>query len=52
VHDALKDMGISVFWGMATSAVAACVLAVCQLQTLAKFGMFFLLTIVFSYLWS
>ena len=51
-HDALRDLGISVFWGMLTSAVAGAVLASCSLQPLAKFGIFFLLTILFAYLWS
>jgi len=31
-HDALRDMGISVFWGMATSFIASLVLSICQLQ--------------------
>jgi len=51
-HDALRDMGISVFWGMLTSFVAALALASCQLQFLSKFGYFFLLTITFAYLWA
>mmetsp|Transcript_29798 Transcript_29798/g.81434 ORF Transcript_29798/g.81434 Transcript_29798/m.81434 type:complete len:1140 (-) Transcript_29798:313-3732(-) len=51
-HTALQEMGISVFWGMATSFVASLVLATCQLQILAKFGLFFMLTIIFAYFWS
>merc|ERR1719387_1247825 len=51
-HDALRDLGISVFWGMLTSVIAAGVLASLQLQFMSKFGTFFLLTIVWSYLWS
>jgi len=51
-HDALRDMGISVFWGMLTSFIAAVVLASLQLQFFSKFGIFFLLTIVYAYLWS
>merc|ERR1711871_1892824 len=43
VHDALRDLGISVFWGMLTSLCAASALASCQLQNLAKFGIFFAL---------
>jgi hypothetical protein len=31
-HAALQEMGISVFWGMATSFIASLVLATCQLQ--------------------
>ena len=52
VHDALRDMGISVFWGMLTSMFAAGVLATCQIQFLYKFGMFFMMTILYAYLWS
>ena len=51
-HDALRDMGISVFWGMATSFVAALALSLCQLQFLSKFGSFFLLTVSFAFVWS
>jgi len=52
VHDALRDLGISVFWGMLTSIISAGVLASLQLQFFAKFGLFFFLTIIWSYLWS
>ena len=52
VHDALRDMGISVFWGMLTSMFAAAALASCQIQFLSKFGIFFMLTISYAYLWS
>jgi len=52
VHDALRSLGISVFWGMLTSLVAAFVLSTLQLQFFSKFGVFFLYTIVCSYLWS
>lgn len=52
VHDALRDLGISVFWGMLTSIFAASALASCQIQSLAKFGVFFALTISYAYLWS
>jgi hypothetical protein len=52
VHDALRDLGISVFWGMLTSLCAASALASCQLQNLSKFGIFFALTISYAYLWS
>eukprot|EP00965_Chrysotila_dentata_P186217 6148962-Pleurochrysis_carterae.AAC.1 len=31
-HDALKELGISVFWGMLTSSISAAVLASLQLQ--------------------
>ena len=52
VHDALAALGISVFWGMLTSLFAAGVLSTLQLQFFSKFGTFFLLTILFSYLWA
>merc|ERR1719453_476454 len=51
-HDALTDLGISVFWGMLTSVVSAGVLSSLQLQFFSKFGLFFLLTIVCAYLWA
>ena len=51
-HDALKTLGVSVFWGMLTSAVSGAVLASCTMQFLAKFGTFFLLTILWAYLWA
>ena len=51
-HDALRDMGISVFWGMATSFGAALALSLCQLQFLSKFGSFILLTVSFAFVWS
>ena len=51
-HDALRDLGISVFWGMLTSVISAGVLSTLQLQFFSKFGTFFLLTIVWAYLWS
>lgn len=52
VHDALRALGISVFWGMLTSVIAAGVLSTLQLQFFAKFGTFFLLTIAWSYAWA
>ena len=52
VHDACRDLGISVFWGMLTSLVAAYVLSMLQLQFFSKFGSFFFLTILWAYLWS
>jgi len=52
VHDALRDMGISVFWGMLTSFIAAVVLSSLQLQFFSKFGIFFLLTIIYAYFWA
>lgn len=52
VHDALRDLGISVFWGMLTSVIAALTLSTLQLQFFSKFGIFFLYTIVCSYLWA
>ena len=51
-HDAIRDLGISVFWGMLTSIFAAVTLATCQIQSLSKFGVFFALTISYAYLWS
>jgi len=51
-HDALRDLGISVFWGMLTSVVSAIVLANLQLQFFSKFGTFFLLTIIWAYVWA
>jgi len=52
VHDALRDLGISVFWGMLTSLIAAGILVSCSLQFLHKFGVCFALTISYAYLWS
>merc|ERR1719453_2854357 len=52
VHDSLRDLGISVFWGMLTSLLAAVALATCSIQSLSKFGTFFALTISYAYLWS
>merc|ERR1719453_2833377 len=52
VHDSLRDLGISVFWGMLTSLLAAVTLATCSIQSLSKFGTFFALTISYAYLWS
>jgi len=52
VHDALRALGISVFWGMLTSLISGYVLSTLQLQFFAKFGTFFLLTIVWAYLWA
>ena len=51
-HDALRALGISVFWGMLTSVISAATLATLQLQFFSKFGVFFLLTIVWAYLWA
>ena len=53
-HDALKSLGVSVFWGMLTSprpSAAPC-LRRARLQFLAKFGTFFRLTILWAYLWA
>ena len=44
--------GTSVFWGMLTSVISAGVLSSLQLQFFSKFGLFFLLTIVWAYLWA
>jgi len=52
VHDGVRALGISVFWGMATSAIACVSLTLCQIQFFFKFGLFFLLTILWAYLWS
>jgi len=52
VHDAVRDLGISVFWGMLTSLFAAVTLATCSIQSLSKFGVFFALTISYAYLWA
>jgi len=52
VHDALRDLGISVFWGMLTSLISAGVLSTLQLQFFAKFGAFFFATIIWAYLWA
>ena len=52
VHDSLRELGISVFWGMLTSVVAAFMLTRLQLQFFVKFGGFFLWTIVWAYLWA
>jgi len=51
-HDALRSLGISVFWGMLTSVISAVVLATLQLQFFSKFGLFFFLTILYAYLWA
>jgi len=51
-HEALRSLGISVFWGMLTSVISAVVLATLQLQFFSKFGFFFFLTILYSYLWA
>jgi len=52
VGDALADLGISVFWGMTTSAAASIGLVLCLVQFFARFGLFLLLTIVYAYLWA
>jgi len=52
VKDALRDLGVSVFWGMTTSVIASISLAMCYIQFFYKFGLFFLLTIVWAYLWA
>jgi len=52
VHDALRTLGISVFWGMVTSVIAAYTLSTLQLQFFSKFGTFFLFTIFWAYLWA
>jgi len=51
-HFALRELGISVFWGMLTSVISAVVLSSLQLQFFAKFGLFFLLTIAWAYAWA
>jgi len=52
VADALADLGISVFWGMATSLFASIGLVLCLLQFFARFGTFLLMTILFAYFWA
>merc|ERR1719231_1504607 len=52
VADALSDLGISVFWGMATSAAASIGLVLCLIQIFSRFGTFLLLTIAYAYVWA
>lgn len=52
VADALGELGISVFWGMATSFFASIGLIMCLLQFFSRFGTFLMLTIVFAYFWA
>merc|ERR1711907_548226 len=52
VKNALQSIGISVLYGMLTSASAAFALLLCQLQFFAKFGVFLLLTVSISWLWA
>merc|ERR1711959_348442 len=52
VKNALQSIGISVLYGMLTSASAAIALLLCQLQFFAKFGVFLLLTVSGSWVWA
>eukprot|EP01065_Artemidia_motanka_P029383 TRINITY_DN354_c0_g1_i5.p1 TRINITY_DN354_c0_g1~~TRINITY_DN354_c0_g1_i5.p1 ORF type:complete len:1381 (+),score=421.40 TRINITY_DN354_c0_g1_i5:88-4230(+) len=47
-----QGMGTTVLGGAATSAGASVMLVACWMQFFFKFGVFFLLTIGFSYLWA
>jgi len=51
-REGLKTIGASVFWGMATSVGACIALSLCRLQFFTKFGIFFMLTVLWSYLWG
>eukprot|EP01062_Namystynia_karyoxenos_P079059 TRINITY_DN8268_c0_g1_i1.p1 TRINITY_DN8268_c0_g1~~TRINITY_DN8268_c0_g1_i1.p1 ORF type:complete len:1375 (+),score=357.87 TRINITY_DN8268_c0_g1_i1:276-4127(+) len=50
--ETVQGMGATVLGGMATSAGASIMLVACWLQFFYKFGIFFLLTILFSWLWA
>eukprot|EP01060_Flectonema_neradi_P010170 TRINITY_DN172_c0_g1_i2.p1 TRINITY_DN172_c0_g1~~TRINITY_DN172_c0_g1_i2.p1 ORF type:complete len:1358 (+),score=262.71 TRINITY_DN172_c0_g1_i2:410-4075(+) len=52
VHEVVADMGPTVLGGAATSIGASLVLVCTWIQFFYKFGIIFLLTILFSYLWS
>jgi len=52
VQSALDEIGISVFFGMITSASAAVALMACQIQFFHKFGVFLLLTVSLSWIWA
>jgi len=52
VQSALDVIGISVFFGMLTSASAAFALMACQIQFFHKFGVFLLMTVSISWLWA
>eukprot|EP01065_Artemidia_motanka_P049049 TRINITY_DN8046_c1_g1_i1.p1 TRINITY_DN8046_c1_g1~~TRINITY_DN8046_c1_g1_i1.p1 ORF type:complete len:1296 (+),score=424.03 TRINITY_DN8046_c1_g1_i1:63-3890(+) len=50
--ETVQGMGATVLGGAATSIGASAMLVACWLQFFFKFGCFFLLTILFSYLWA
>ena len=52
VHEVVSDMGPTVLGGAATSIGASLVLVCTWIQFFYKFGIIFLLTILFSYLWA
>jgi len=52
VQTALDVIGISVFFGMFTSASAAFALIACQIQFFHKFGVFLLMTVSMSWVWA
>jgi predicted RND superfamily exporter protein len=52
VRTALDEIGISVLFGMLTSASAAFALMACQIQFFHKFGVFLLMTVSISWLWA
>ena len=52
VHETIAEMGPTVLGGAATSIGAAIILLCTWIQFFYKFGIFFLFTILFSYLWS
>merc|ERR1719265_1196464 len=52
VQTALDVIGISVFFGMFTSASAAFALMACQIQFFHKFGVFLLMTVSMSWVWA
>ena len=52
VHEVVSDMGPTVLGGAATSIGASLILVCTWVQFFYKFGVIFLFTILFSYLWS
>lgn len=52
VQTALDEIGISVLFGMFTSASAAFALIACQIQFFHKFGVFLLMTVSMSWVWA
>ena len=52
VHEVVSDMGPTVLGGAATSIGASLVLVCTWIQFFYKFGIIFLFTILFSYLWA